>query len=224
MRRGWLRDHLPKQPPQPGRRSEAGTIARSSPATHSPGRDSTPATTSPPTPTDRVPSSPRWSAPATAGADSPAAASPPGSATSTTCGPGRSGAPPPPTCSPSADDTTASSNDPDGDCAWHPTAPPPGPTPPAESAPPAPLDALRSFVLVPDPSEHPTSTPTARTAENDTNAVTTGASGRTPACPGHRHQRGRDHGREPGCRHRGRRGGVELEHPRDDHRAATGAW
>ncbi len=68
-----------------------------------------------PTATVRVPSSPRWSAPATAGADSPAAASRPGSATSTTSGPGRSGAPPPPTCSPSADDTTASSNDPDGD-------------------------------------------------------------------------------------------------------------
>ncbi len=48
----------------------------------------------------------------------------------------------------------------------------------------APLDALRSLVLVPEPSEHSPSTPTARTAGNGTNAITTGAPGRTPAGPG----------------------------------------
>ena len=136
VRRGWLRDHLAKQPPQPKRTATAGaTAVRSLRPAHR-GATRPRVTTSPPTPTDRAPSSPRWSAPATAVAASPAAASPPGSATSTTCGPGRSAAPPQPTCSPSADATTASSNAPAGDCAWPPTAPPPGPTPPGAPAPP----------------------------------------------------------------------------------------
>ena len=80
-----------------------------------------------------APSSRRWSAPATAGVASPGAAWQPASATSTTCGPGRPGPPRPTTCSPCADGTTASSSDPAGGCAWHPTAPRPGPTPPAGS-------------------------------------------------------------------------------------------
>ena len=48
----------------------------------------------------------------------------------------------------------------------------------------APLNALRSLVLVTEPSEHTPSTPTAGTAGNDTDAITTGAPGRRPAGPG----------------------------------------
>ena len=114
---------------------------------------STPTTTSRPTPTDRAPSSRRWSAPATAGAASPGAAWQPASATSTTCGPGRPGPPRPTTCSPSADGTTASSSDPAGGCAWHPTAPRPGPTPPAAIARPRPSTPWRRCCCRSDPVE-----------------------------------------------------------------------
>ena len=79
---------------------------------------------------------------------------PPGSATSTTCGPGRSGPPQHATCSPCADATTASSSDPAGGFAWPPTAPPPGPTRPVGMRTTAPLNALETLVLVSEPSDN----------------------------------------------------------------------
>ena len=98
VRRGWLRDHLPKAPPRPRRGREGQPVRDSYRVTHSPGRASTPVTTSQRTPTAPATRSRPSSVPATAAAASPAAPSPPGSATSTTCGPGRSGEPPPATC------------------------------------------------------------------------------------------------------------------------------
>ena len=133
----WLAARPPRDEPRASRVAVPSEPARRwCRATRSPGRGSTRATTLPPTPTDPVTRSRRWCRPATAAAASPDARSPPGPATSTTSGPGRPAPPPHETCSPSADDTIASSNDPAGACTWHPTAPPPGPTPPAENAPP----------------------------------------------------------------------------------------
>ena len=136
VRRGWLRDHLPKgSPGLPTREQPRSPVVPCDPLTGArldPGDHLT---------TDRYrpgASSPPSSAPATAAAASPAARSPPGSATSTTSDPGPPAPPRHPTCSPSAGATTASSKHPAGACAWPPTAPPRGPTPQHEYAPPRP--------------------------------------------------------------------------------------
>ncbi len=81
---------------------------------------------------------PRWSGPGTDGAASPAARSPPGSATSTTSSPGRWGRRAPPTSPASVAATTASSSGRGGRSGRPPTARSTGPIPPARSAPPTP--------------------------------------------------------------------------------------
>ena len=153
VRRGWLRDHLAEGATQsPARRAAGSTAVRAVRPAHRsatrPGRR-----TSRPTPTDPAPSSQHWSAPGTVAAASPAARSPPGSATSTTCGPGRSAAPRRATCSSLcrrhhrikqrpgwrlrlAPDGTATWTDPTGRVRTT-----------------APLNALRSLVLVSEPTD-----------------------------------------------------------------------
>ena len=98
--------------------------------------------------------SPSWSGPGTGGAGSPAATSPPGSATSTTSPPGPPDPPPPPTWPASAAATTASSNAPAGPPPSTRTARSPGPTPLGRTRTTHPVDHLHQIQL-PTSSAHP---------------------------------------------------------------------